>query len=143
MAMEMANFENIASTEQKKFLRELGDSTAAKEYILTVSGSIEIWKDDMKWLEIALYYLKKEENVLKKEEKSVEHSEQLNASLKLPLILKRHFPHLFEGMELDNLYFDDLFKKIHEVEIKVGTEEHYLFEYIAAKKAEMPFLFER
>ena len=50
MAMEAVAFENVANDQQHKYYKELAkvNPKAAKEYLLTISGSINIWKKDIK-----------------------------------------------------------------------------------------------
>lgn len=144
MFMETAFFMRVAGKDQREFYDELErvNQTAAKEYVLTISGSIERWKEDVKWLTVALHYLKKEEDILKKEERLAEEETKLQALIKLPAILKRHFPHLFKDINLENLNLDDILNKIKSIENKVSSEEHYLNKYIKKLRHEMPFLFE-
>jgi hypothetical protein len=142
--MDRMHFERVASSEQRAFFEELSrvNHRAADEYMLTISGSIEKWREEMSLLVMAAHYLKKEESALDEEERLIREEEKLRASVKLPLVLKRHFPYFFESINLERLNFEAQLAEIKRVRQRVDVEKDYLEQYIKKRRHEMPFLFE-
>ena len=146
MVIEIESFMKVATTDQREFYEELErvNPKAAKEYMLTIGGSIKRWKEDIKWLRVLQRYLKKGEDILKEEETLVTKGIKLQELfyIHLPPVLKRHFPPLFGDLNVENLNLDELLDRIRSAEKKVSSEEHYLDGYLKKRKREMPFLFE-
>ena len=145
MSAEIVYFTQVASKPQYGLLEELfkENPIAAKEYVLTITNSIKLWKEDIKWLKVAFHYLKKEESILKVDEELIIKSEIMKASIKLPPVLKRHFPQLFQNINFEHLDFQKILEKVKEVESQVESEEHYLKDYFKRLEKELPFLFEK
>ena len=145
MAVEKMGFSQVATAEQESFYEELEsiNPIAAKEYLLAVIKALDRWKDDVRWLQIALAYLKKEEQFLLEEQELIQH-EKKRIHKKIPEVMKRHFPILFKDIEFGGLSFEQILAKI-----KTTLEEHIipaekrLADYLIYLRAEMPFLFER
>jgi len=142
--METVYFESVASKEQRTFFKELKsvNPIAADEYMLIISGSIKKWKEDMKLLVLVLRYLRREESALKEEENLISEEEKVKVAVKLPLVLRRHFPHFFKSVDLEGLDFRAQLDKIKEIKRNVCEEKDYLKDYIKKRRREMPFLFE-
>jgi len=140
--IETVFFEKVANKNQHDFFKELKkvNPPAADEYMLTIGGAIERWKEDMKRIEFSLHQLKKGEHVLEKEEKRLIREE---IEIKdLIETLKRHIPNLIKDIELKGLNFTELLNKIRMVEQNINSKESRLKSYLKKRKHEMPFLFE-
>lgn len=144
MAMETIAFGKVASNEQSAFFEELkhANPEAAIEYMLKISGSIDVWKKDIKWIRTVLRYVEKEEHFLEEEEELITKEERLKAFMHLPPILKKHYPMFFENIELQDLNFGEMLRKIRTLEEKTKKLEKRLREDIEELKKETPFLFE-
>lgn len=140
MVMEEEYFQSVASREQQQFLKVLQrvDVVRAKEYLLTISGSLEIWKRDVRWLKIALRYLQEEEKFLEEEAALFKREGK-----HFPGILKRHFPQLFQDIEFPQLSLNELNAWIKTMlDERIRPEEEYLKHYLHKIEAEMPFLWD-
>ncbi len=138
--LETAYFVKRASPEQIRFYEELIEVNvpAGYEYLLTLCQSLSRWKNDFRWLLVALQYLKNEEHCLEEETALIQQ-----AARKSPEALTRHFPQLFHDLDVAGLGFEDMLSRIKTIlEEKIRPEEKYLKTYLALKKREMPFLFE-
>lgn len=141
LSIEYTYFLKYASTEQQEFYEELEkvNPAAAREYLLTITNALELWKRDVRWLQLALYYLKKEERILKQEAAVMQQKSQ-----QFPQVIKRHFPQLFSDLEFSGLNVEEMLQKIKKVLTGfIEPEEKYLEDYLLKLQLEMPFLFER
>ncbi len=140
MAMEASIFGIVATQDQIDFSNELikENYTAYLEYILTISGSIERWKKDMKIIQDVLNELEKEEKELKKNEEILSNARTHEVSK----TLKKHFPQIFKGEIFKGKSFTELIQEIKDSEKKVEDIIDYLKNYIKDKRKKMPFLFE-
>ncbi|MBN1376845.1 hypothetical protein JW949_00770 [Candidatus Woesearchaeota archaeon] len=144
MAYETAYFYSVADRDQIRFFEILQKENprAAKEYLLVIAGGLRKWREDIKWLQLALKYLQKKERMLEKEERLIKEDEELNSfTQNIPSVLKRHFPQLFLEQNLHNLDFIRLLEKIELTLRKDKEEEKQLENYLNKKREEMPFLF--
>jgi len=146
LVMESTLFGSSANEEQQKFYNQLlkDNITAAKEYLLYVSGAINKWKEDMEILELTDKYLKIKNSKIKNEEKILEKLEKLDAHLKLPEILKKHVKKLFDKINFSNEdSFEEVMKKLENAHQFIEHEEEKIENYISKTKKELPFLFEK
>ncbi len=142
--MELNAFERVASRDQSKFLSELmgNNPRAAREYVLVILKKIIEWKEDMGWFKFLIKYLKESESTLKKEIELLKEEERLNAMEQVPRRLKKHFPEIFNDLEVNLPDFSTIVNKIKEILDRVEHREHTVKEYILEARTEMPFLFE-
>jgi|GEM_PF-2955504 len=143
-AMETAYFMSVASEGQISFFNELRkvNRVAADEYMLTISGSIEKWKEDVRLLRIVIRYLKENADAMKRAERLLNEEEKIRVALKLPSTLQRHFPDFFKSIDLEGLDFKAQLAKIRNVRMRVHAEKNYLENYLHKLQRKMPFLFE-
>ncbi|MBI2146760.1 hypothetical protein HYU22_05470 [Candidatus Woesearchaeota archaeon] len=142
-AVETMHFMDIAQPEQRDFYLELLEvnQTAAKEYLLTVSGTFERWRKDVMWLNVALKYLREEGQFLRQEQQFIQQ-ENGYGSKTFPDALKRHFPQLFYDIDFTGLSLDGALQRVKTLlEEQVLPEERYLDNYLSRMEREMPFLF--
>ncbi len=141
--MEDVFFQKICTEEQRKFHQELMqvNPIAGREFAFTINGSIYIWKEDLELLEFALKSLEKEDRAMHFKEKLIREANKKKVTVKLPPVLKRHFPQLFNDVELEGIELEGLIDKIKSMEDKVEAEEHYIKDYLNIER-DMPFLFE-
>ena len=68
--VEVPYFYKDASKEQVQLYEELEhiNPIASREYVLVIIGALEQWKKDIRWLKLALVYLRKKELLLRREE---------------------------------------------------------------------------
>ncbi len=141
---ETVFFQDVATKEQKALYDELTRSypSAAGEYLLTITGMLSRWKEDIRWLRVILNYLQRRESVLQLEEKVLKDAGKQISEIGFPEILKRHFPDLFKDLELEDTNFEQLLARLRQTEEKMKLLEHTIREYLLRKEANMPFLFE-
>mgnify|MGYP001602302754 CR=1 FL=1 len=141
---ETLAFDKGASIEQREFYVALtrNNALAAMEYLLTMTGAITIWKEDMVLLQHVVDDLENEERALRDEENILigEGARFKNAS-RLLEALRRHLPEVFNDSDLDALDLGKLIQRIDEVLVRLSPRKNYLKEYLRIKRAEMPFLF--
>jgi hypothetical protein len=103
--VEDVTFQKICTEEQRKFHQELMqvNPIAGREFAFTINGSIDIWKEDLELLEFALKSLEKEDKAMHLKEKLIREANKKEVTVKLPSVLKRHFPHLFNDVELEGI----------------------------------------
>jgi hypothetical protein len=142
--MENVFFSKVCTKDQAEFFEEIIsiNPTAAREFMFTISNSIDIWKEDIRLLEFALKKLEKEDRAMHFKENLIQEANNKKITVKLPSVLKRHFPQLFNDVELEGIEFNELIGKIKSMEEKVEAEEHYIKDYLHAIRKVMPFLFE-
>ena len=141
MTVELFYFMSHAAEDQKNFFNELkkDNALAAKEFLLTISGSIEKWLEDINLLVRILNYLKKEERSFNQEIFLLERTEQVKLSIVIPDVLKRHLPEIFSSLEKPDL--KGIIGEIKKTLNAVSDEENYLEGYLKSLKKSMPFLF--
>jgi len=127
-------FDAYATEEQKKYYAHLKETNMprADEYLLTITDSIDTWKQDIEIIEYIKKLLKMEENnfdaQLKKLKEDLVH-EQLK---RIPAALKKHIPeHIFD-IDLNDI----------QSIAKLAEKEKALTNYLNKLREEMPFLFE-
>jgi hypothetical protein len=142
--MEDVFFQKICTDEQRKFHQELMqvNPIAGREFAFTIDGSVDIWKEDLKLMEFALKVLEKENSTMHYEEKLMQEANKKKITVKLPPVLKKHFPQLFNDVEFKGIGLEGLINKIKLMEEKVEAEEHYIKDYLNMIERDMPFLFE-
>ncbi len=140
---ETLRFMDYAGEAQRNLYQQLLDvnQVAAKEYLLTISGSIDRWKKDVKWLNLALGYLREEGEFLRGEAEFM-LQENTHGSKNFPDALKRHFPQLFYDIDFTGLSLEGALQKVKLLLEEVEPEEKYLEDYLTNLQQEMPFLFE-
>jgi hypothetical protein len=141
---ESCYFESVAKPVQKDFNKALVNlnESASKRYILTISRLVDIWKRDMKWLNVALHYLEKEEHELEKIENNASKGEICHYVIKFPNLLKRHFPGSFDDFVIDGTHPETPKKLRETLEKKIRPEEKLIKTYLGRMKDEMPYLFD-
>lgn len=141
--METLRFVDYAREAQRDLYQQLLDvnQVAAKEYLLTISGSIDRWKKDVKWLNLALGYLRDESDFLHQEVEFI-GQENGHGSKNFPDALKRHFPQLFYDIDFTGLSLEGALQKVKLLLEEVEPREAYLEDYLTRLQSEMPFLFE-
>jgi hypothetical protein len=142
--MENIFFSKICTEEQAEFFEELIsiNPAAAREFMFTINNSIDIWKEDISLLEFALRNLEKEDRAMHFKEQLIQKANKKKITVKLPSVLKRHFPPLFNDVELEGIELKELIIKIKSMEEKVEAGEHYIKDYLNTIRKEMPFLFD-
>ncbi|MBI2666607.1 hypothetical protein HYX13_03270 [Candidatus Woesearchaeota archaeon] len=138
-----------ATSEQQEFYWALGiveqpnsNAPASLEYVLTMLGSLERWKEDVRWLVKAKNYLHTEEKILEYDSRQVAYGKKV-LSIRVPPVLKTHFPHLFHDVDFTGLSQEETLEKITQVlTSEVEPEEKYLEIYLENLQKTMPFLFE-
>jgi prefoldin subunit 5 len=145
MATETFFFEQNASPAQTEFYRALlhQDESEALRYLLTITNSLEIWKKDMRDLQDMLKELEKDEGELRHEEHDLENLKKREELIRnIPVVLRRHFPGVFEKIERDYGSLDSLMGDLKEAETEIHSAEVLLKKKLAEYKRDMPFLFE-
>lgn len=140
---ENSIFNMHATDEQIEFFDMLNkiNEIKAREYLLTIIGAIDKWKEDVSILRRIIPLLK-EEYVSAEKRLSIIKKEEESILLKnAPEILKRHLPNIFKNLETDFKSFDEMIIRIKEEMARFGKEIPYLKNYLNSLKKEMPFLF--
>ncbi len=142
--MENVFFSKVCTKEQAEFFEEFIsiNPAAAREFMLTINNSIDTWKEDIRLLEFALKNLERENWDMHFKEKLIQEANKKKVTVKLPPVLKRHFPQLFNDVELEGIELKELIRKIKSMEEKVEAEEHYIKDYLNTIRKEMAFLSE-
>src|SRR3989338_1296174 len=126
-----------ATPEQQEFYCAIGDSEspagnvpASFEYVLTLLGTIQRWKEDVSWLQKARNFLYAEETILHHDEELVQQGKEALA-IHIPPVLKAHFPHIFRDIDFTGLKTSQKLEKISEVlHYEVEPKEKYLETYV-------------
>ncbi len=100
LAIEKAVFDKYATPFQRNAFDEIEKQSEEKanEYLLTICGAIDKWKQDVRVLQDFLTALKEEKKELTKEEKTVHKAELI---FHVPDVLRRRMPEVFAKLELD------------------------------------------
>lgn len=144
LAMEINHFMNHSSEEQKNYYAQLIDQDLSKayEYILTITGSIQTWKDDMQILHATWSYLSVKEKDLEISRRRLLESLDYEKIHTIPQTIMKHIPSEFIKIDVDPSDYTDLFKKIEKTINSYKDKMEILGEYLSKKRKEMPFLFE-
>ena len=143
LVSETSFFNMHATDEQVEFFDMLNkiNKIKAREYLLTIIGAIDKWREDVSILRRIIILLK-EEYVSAEKRLSIIKKEEESILLKnAPEILKRHLPNIFKNLETDFKSFDEMIIRIKEEMARFGKEVVYLENYLNSLKKEMPFLF--
>ena len=142
-AMETMHFMGIARPGQKDFYQELLENNlvAAKEYLLTISSTLDRWKKDVKWLNVALQYLHSESEFLRHKQTFIQQENGYSSKM-FPEALKRHFPQLFYDIDFTGLSLPRALQRVKQLLEEHVPRERYLEDYLTRIHQEMPFLFE-
>lgn len=144
LVMESSVLGAYADESQFNFFHQLTESdiVRAKEYLLTVTDSMDVWKQDVAELQQFLKMLKEEEKEFKKEESSAENLERRSIILKrVPQILVKHFPDIFQNFNSDYDNLDKMVNDLRNALKKIHPLEDFLEDYLRRLRREMPFLF--
>jgi len=141
---EESIFVMYATPFQYKFYNDLKkqDIEAANEYMFTITGAVDKWKEDIKVLQNFLDVLRKEENLFVDEEKRIETIEEIKE--KLPRIIEEHLPATFQKIRADLKDMDKFLKDLEVAVEKMQELEKFIkdyFEYLKEKRR-LGFLFE-
>lgn len=135
---------NFYGTDQQRLAYEdlrRQDEGKAAEYLLTIVGAMDRWKEDIKVLRELLYALRKEERVLVKEERTVERAEVIKT--KVPDTLKKHLPEVYRVLKRDFANLDVFLNDLQLAVKKITDLENLLDSYLTGLQAKgMKFLFE-
>lgn len=144
LAIEINHFMNHASEEQKNYYAQLIDQDLSKayEYILTITGSIQTWKEDMQILHATWSYLSVKEKDLEISRRRLLESLDYQKIHTLPQTIMKHIPSQYIKIDIDPSDYADLFKKIEKTINSYKDKKEVLGEYLSKKRKEMPFLFE-
>ncbi len=141
--LETSYFTYVADKRQTNYYIELlsSNSSAAREYLLTVTKLKERWKEDLRWLQIALFYQQEKDQRLHQDENLLKEKGHA-LPIRFPEALKRHYQKLFQDIEFTGLSAQETLKEIKETLQDEEQEERYLEDYLRWAQQEMPFLFE-
>ncbi|MCF7872018.1 transposase [Candidatus Woesearchaeota archaeon] len=134
LAMENNHFETYATEEQKQYYNELLkiNKPRAYEYLLTITNSIDIWKQDLQAIWYVRALLTTEADSFKQRLRQLKESLKEEQIKEIPNSLKRHIPEQIFDIEIEEII------KIAKIEEK----EKALTEYLKKIGEQMPFLFE-
>lgn len=144
LAVEISFFYMHSTKEQTEFYEQLQKESEQESYryLLTITNSLDIWKQDIKQLNELLHELLKDEGEIKKEELDVSTlRKREELASRIPEVLKRHFPQVFEKIEKDYNDMDVLINDLKDAESKVHYLEEMIKNYLAKLRKIMPFLF--
>ncbi len=144
MALEVSYFSSKVSDDQYKYYEYLCslNNNKWKEYILVITKALSVWKDDIKWLQVAEKLLEKEEDAILNEEKFLEKGAKIREHSHLPIFIKNHFPQIFEdSFELDKTYVKEILVKIKKNLITMEDKKIKLQNKLEILRKEFPFLF--
>jgi hypothetical protein len=86
--------------------------------------------------------LSRDESELIREEKDIENLKKRDdLASRIPEVLKRHFPQIFDKIQKDYNNLDMLITDLREAETRVHSFEREIKEHLARIKGMMPFLF--
>ena len=145
LSMERIAFQDFATREQQAFLRELEqtDQYAGVEYILAVTNTLQLWKDDIKVLQQIESYLDAEERELEKAIAKLEAEEQdMTALGQIYETLRRRLPDILKDISLDGLDLRTTIKAIRELHERIAEPRRNVKIYLAKVRENMPFLLE-
>lgn len=144
LSMETIFFNQAATPSQIEFFDDIKqvNPAASIEYMLTVSGTLPIWRHDIIVLEHILNVLTGGERFLENEEKIIRSASNLNQEKSLFEVLEKHLPHLIIGIPQASLSLQDELQAIPQLEKKIQNILSELKRYLNQKRAELPFLFE-
>lgn len=148
MSMEVMIFGGCATKEQQIFYEYISkiNKALATEYILYVIRGIQKWKHDIMWLEVLEHYLLIGEKSLEKSEKILRAEQDLGAHMKIPEVVKRHYPEVFRDIEIIEMTGKNIretVEKIRAIEMQFKEEESFVHKYLKKTKKQFPFLFEK
>lgn len=144
LSTEIDVFTDVAHPDQQKFFEELTTPNypAAIEYVLTITGALAVWKDDIKALEFVLEVISRGEAAIRNEEHLIKEAEAIHKDTKLSEILQRHIPGISEKIDIKMLQFDSLLNQLKTLETTLKPIEKELRVNLRQKRKELPFLFE-
>lgn len=134
LMMELNHFEEYATEEQKQYYEELKkrNKSRAYEYLLNITNSIDIWKQDIQSIWYARALLTTEADSFKIRLRQLKENLKNEQIKEIPDSLRRHIPeHIFDIDE------DTIIKTA-----KLDEKEEALTNYLKKMQKQMPFLFE-
>ncbi|MBW3016903.1 hypothetical protein KY316_00900 [Candidatus Woesearchaeota archaeon] len=140
MGLENSIFEKYATPFQHKAFDELEKQSREKanEYLLTICGAIDKWRQDVRVLQDFLTALREEEHELKEEEKTVHRAEVI---LHFPEVLKRRLPELFAKLEAGLKNMDTFLNEVRAAEKQIEYIEKKIEAYLESLRTKMHFGF--
>jgi len=140
LAFERSIFEKYASQFQVNVFDEIRKQSEEKanEYLLTICGAIDKWKQDVKVLQDFLAALKEEKKELRNEEKTVHKAEII---FHIPDVLRRRMPEVFAKLELDVGNIEVFLHDLKNAEEKIEFLEKRINIYLADLKKNRHFGF--
>lgn len=141
--IERVHFEQHAQDNQKRLLAvlEKENEQAYHEYLLTITQTIDIWRNDARMLQRLLRYLKKKEHDIETRKEDIDRSRILDPH-ELDGIVRRHFQPFVQRLSQEDT---DMHQRIiavfNEKEKKIRGLEQYLERYLERLRQKMPFLF--
>ena len=133
-SMEEIHFYNYSTQDQKEYYEHLKKTNIprAYEYLLTITNSIDMWKQDIQAIEYVRAMLTTEEESFKLRLKTLKKNLEEEQLKRIPAILKKHIPeHIFD-IDLNDI----------QSIAKLAEKEKVLTDYLNEVHEKMPFLFE-
>jgi len=144
MSIETSIFYGYTTQFQQKLHEQLEkeDPEKANEYLLTIAGAIDKWKDDIKVLQNFLALVRREEKLFKDEERKIQVIEEIKN--KLPAVIEKHLPDAFKTIKGHLSDMDRFLADLEYTIEKMQELEKFVSEYLEFLKGKghMGFLFE-
>lgn len=143
LAMEINYLMSKATEEQKNFFLQLMDirHERAYEYLLTITNSIDDWKEDIQAMSYAKRFLdlkiKNVESSLSNLWKNIE----IEKIEKIPSIVKKHLPEHFFDIDINERDFKQIMNNIQKSDKNAEIRCKNITDYLNKRRKEMPFLF--
>jgi len=132
-SMEENHFYKYSTQEQKEYYEHLKETNIPKayEYLLAITNSVDVWKQDIQAIWYVRALLTTEEDGLKSGLKTLKKNLEEKQLKEIPHVLRRHIPeHIFD-IDLNDI----------QSIAKLAEKEKVLTNYLNEVHEEMPFLF--